>query len=244
MDALPQFGPWVSCCMIWCVGTSHLNTTRRSQKGRSSSGGEFPQVNSHCDARFSLLLSSVSYFMLCLVLQTYWLSSSFSRMPAADQVVSVSAAGWPSILWGHHQPLVDAEHILLRGPIHRSDREDDRRDPAAQHQPRAHSLHAHPCGRGSVMEARSGLLWPELETITEDLCNRLEAERWGGLCTRCTHRQEQGVKDYTKRRSASWQSRHPLNASWQATPSPPQLLDFPGCRPSSASEHHPLWTLI
>lgn len=190
MDALPQFGLWASCCMTWCVGTSHLNTMRRSQKGRSSSGGESPQVNSQCNTCSSSLDTGVEYFILSLLLQTYWLSSfsSSSRMPAADQVVSVSEASRSSILRGDHQPLVDAEHILLCGPIHGADGEDDHRDQAAQHRPRAHGLHTHPCGRGSVMAADSSLggcfgpKWTALtkETITQDLCNRLEAEEGGG----------------------------------------------------------------
>lgn len=67
MDALPQFGPWVFCCMTWCVGTSHSNMMRRSQEGRSFSGGESPQVNSHCNNTRSSFFSwqpGVQYFML------------------------------------------------------------------------------------------------------------------------------------------------------------------------------------
>lgn len=158
-------------------------------------------------------ISSVS------LLQTHWLSplSSSSRMPAVDQVVSVSAAGGPSILWGYHQPLVDAEHLLLRGPIHSADREEHHRDQAAQHQPRAHSLHTLPCGRGSVMEAnnslwaalvRIGLHWHK-RLLQKDLCNRLEAEREGGQHTgqRSRRRRGWGVKDLHAR---SWQNHHPL----------------------------------
>lgn len=112
-------------------------------------------------------------------------------MPATDQVVSVSAAGRPPILRGHHQPLVDAEHILLRGPVISADGEVKHRDQAAQHQPRAHRVHTHPSGRSSVMGASgfapgcSGPNWTALtqETITKDLCNRLEAEGREGECT-------------------------------------------------------------
>lgn len=116
--------------------------------------------------------------MLSLLLQTYWfVYLSSCRVPAAHQMVSVPAAGRPSVLRGHHQPLVDAEHVLFGRLVHGADR--DHRDPAAQHRPRAHRLHTHPRGRGPVMEAaRVQDPWITLtqETITRDLCNRAEAE--------------------------------------------------------------------
>lgn len=170
--ALPQFGPWVSCSMTWCVVTSHSNTMRRSQEGRSSFGGEFLQVNTHCSA-------CMWSFTTCLIFHKQFSAPDLlvlsppppPRMPAADQVVSIPAASWPPILRGHYQPLVDAEHVLLRSPNHSADGEDNHRDQAAQHRPRAHSLHPHPRGCGSVMEVRSGLnqTLQTQETITNRL---------------------------------------------------------------------------
>lgn len=151
-------------------------------------------------------------------------------MPAADQVVSVTAAFRPSIFWGHHQPLVDAEHIPLSRPIHCADREDHHRDQAPQHRPRANSLHTHPCGCGSVMESktvRSGLIWSKLactETITKDLCNRLEAARregWPAVL----------MKRWKRLNAEEAETNHhnlvsPCKA-WPSWTSRPQLLDFP-----------------
>lgn len=107
---------------------------------------------------------------------------------------------------------MDADHILLCSPIHSADRKDDHRDQAAQHQPRAHSFHAHPCGRCSVMVAHSGPNRTAVthETITKDLCNRLEAEGRRALSTR------RGVKHCTQKRPMSWQIRHPMVSTWQA----------------------------
>lgn len=102
---------------------------------------------------------------------------------------------------------MDAEHVLLSGPIHSADREVDHRDQAAQHRSRAHILHPHSRGRGSVMEVLSETKWTALtqETFTKDLSNRLEAEeRSGALAdgSRC-------------------------KGTTRSLPSPPQLLDFP-----------------
>lgn len=90
-------------------------------------------------------------------------------MSTADQVVSVSAATWPSILWGHHQPPMDAEYSLICSSVHGTNREDEHTDQTAQYQPWAHSLHINPSGCGSVMELHSGPDWTTLtqETITD-----------------------------------------------------------------------------
>jgi len=86
---------------------------------------------------------------------------------------------------------MDAEHILLRGAIHSTDREDNHRDQAAQHRPRVHHLYAQPCGCGPVMEANSSLqtvlvrtgLHGHKETITKTYVTDLklrerEKEGW------------------------------------------------------------------
>lgn len=162
-------------------------------------------------------------------------------MPAAHQVVSVPAAIRPPILRGHHQPLVDAEHIPLCRPLHSADRQDPLRDQTSQHQPRAHSLHTHPCRRGSVMEeiktARSGLIWSELactETITKDLCNRLEAERREGWPAVLSQKRER-----CKGPDKPKKSTHSLASLCTAGPSPPSpnpnYLIFPTLRRVTSS---------
>lgn len=103
------------------------------------------------------------------------------RMPAADQVVSVPEARRPPGPRGHPQPLVDAEHGPLGGAGHRAgrhhaDRENRRGDPAAQHRPGAHRLHAHPRGRGSVTGGEPDCARSK-ETIAKRKCNRLLKHR-------------------------------------------------------------------
>lgn len=89
-------------------------------------------------------------------------------MPAADQVVSVPAAGRPPVLRGHRQPLVAAEHVLLGGPVPVADGKDARGDQAAQHRPRDRRLHVRPGGRGSVMEAGQFASEPVLPMMREE----------------------------------------------------------------------------
>lgn len=150
---------------------------RRSWGGRSSSGEESHQVNPRCSSvtrcTSSTLLMCWPGLIACCFL--------FTRMPAANQMVSVSAASRPPVLRGHLQPLVDAEHVLLCSTVLGADREPDHRNQTAQHRPRALSLHTHPRGRGSMIRARTvtiGLFWSELDcTDTKDLKQSGE-ERW------------------------------------------------------------------
>lgn len=155
---------------------------RRSWGGRSSSGGESHQVNPRCSSYTSLSVTrcTSSTLLMCwpgLIACCF----IFTRMPAANQMVSVSAASRPPVLRGHLQPLVDAEHVLLCSTVLSADREPDHRNQTAQHRPRALSLHTHPRGRGSMIGPRTitiGLFWSELDcTDTKDLKQSGE-ERW------------------------------------------------------------------
>lgn len=155
---------------------------RRSWGGRSSSGEESHQVNPRCSSYTSLSVTRCTSSTL-LMCWTGLIACCFlfTRMPAANQMVSVSAASRPPVLRGHLQPLVDAEHVLLCSTVLGADREPDHRNQTAQHRPRALSLHTHPRGRGSMIRARTvtiGLFWSELDcTDTKDLKQSGE-ERW------------------------------------------------------------------
>lgn len=123
----------------------------------------------------------IIYFTHVLTRTNCMLLPFLTRMPAANQMVSVSAASRPPVLRGHLQPLVDAEHVLLCSTVLGADREPDHRNQTAQHRPRALSFHTHPRGRGSMIRARTvtiGLFWSELDcTDTKDLKQSGE-ERW------------------------------------------------------------------